>query len=600
MYSTTLFSHQSRPHSRANVAFRCAVLLVAGFLLLSARAGAAPSLILHHGRIVTVDDRFSIVEAVAVTGDRVSAVGRNDDILSLKDGTTELVDLKGAMVLPGLMDSHSHPVGAATTEFDHPIPDIEDIASLLAYIKDRTRVVPEGSLIGVSQVFITRLREQRYPTKDELDSVAPRHPVAFRTGPDTMLNSLALQLAGIDSHFALPEGSPGRVERDENGNPTGLVRTFSPKIKAPAPRKNPSEDETLELVRKLFADYNSVGFTTIADRGASKGNIAVYSKLRDTRSLSVRLRLSHTFSTGAQWRTTELAIEEIASHPLREPDSMLQIIGTKVWLDGGMLTGSAFMEQPWGVSKMYGISDPSYRGVQQIPTETLQRMVRTVASKGMQFTAHSVGDAAVATLLGVYEEVSRELPLRDTRPCITHCNFMSPDSIAKASRLGAVIDLQPVWFHLDGATLLKQFGEERLKRFQPLRALFDAGVPVGGGSDHMQKIGSLRSINPYNPWLGMWIAVSRKCRSLESPLHPEGGLSRREAIQMFTINNARILLMEREAGSLEPGKLADMVLIDRDVLECPIDELAGTRVLKTWLGGKSVFSADGAGRDPVR
>ena len=553
---------------------------------------AAPSLILHHGRIVTVDKRFSIMEAIAVTGDRVSAVGTNEDILSLKDGATELIDLKGAMVLPGLMDSHSHPVGAATTEFDHPIPDIEDITSLLGYIAERTRVVPEGSLIGVSQVFITRLREQRYPTREELDRVAPRHPVAFRTGPDTMLNSFALQLAGIDSKFVLPEGSPGRVERDENGNLTGLVRSFSPKINAPAPRKNPSADETLELVRKLFADYNSVGFTTIADRGASVGNIAVYSKLRDTHSLSVRLRLSHTFSTGAQWRTTELAIEEIAAHPLRKPDPMLQIIGTKVWLDGGMLTGSAFMEQPWGVSKMYGISDPAYRGVQQIPTETLQRMVRTVASKGMQFTAHSVGDAAVATLLGVYEEVSRELPLRDTRPCITHCNFMSPDSIAKAARVGAVIDLQPIWFHLDGATLLKQFGQERLTRFQPLRSLFDAGVPVGGGSDHMQKVGSLRSINPYNPWLGMWIAVSRKCRSLDAPLHPEGGLSRKEAIEMFTINNARILLLEKEAGSLEPGKLADMVLLDRDVLECPLERLADTRVLKTWLGGKPVFSAD--------
>ncbi len=199
-----------------------------------------------------------------------------------------------------------------------------------------------------------------------------------------------------------------------------------------------------------------------------------------------------------------------------------------VWLDGGMLTGSAFMEQLWGVSQMYGISDPAYRGVQQIPTETLVRMVRmvrmvrAVASKGMQFTAHSVGDAAVATLLGAYEEVGRELPLRETRPCITHCNFMSPDSLAKAARLGAVTDLQPIWFHLDGATLLKQFGLERLSRFQPLRALFDARVPVGGGSDHMQKIGSLRSINPYNPWLGMWIAVFRQCRSLEGPLHPEG------------------------------------------------------------------------------
>jgi predicted amidohydrolase YtcJ len=577
-----------------------AALLLSTLLLPAAEMPAAPSLILHHGRIVTVDGGFSIAEAMAVSGDRISAVGKNEDILPLKDAGTELIDLKGGMVLPGLMDSHSHPVGAATTEFDHPIPDITDIASLLSYISERTRVVPEGSLIGVSQVFITRLREQRYPTREELDSVAPRHPVAFRTGPDTMLNSLAMKLAGIDSKFSLPDGSPGRVERDPDGSPTGLVRSFSPKIDAPAPRKSPNEKETLELVRKLFADYNSVGFTTIADRGASKGNIAIYSKLRDTQSLSVRLRLSHTFASGAQWRSTELAIEEIASHPLRKPDPMLQIIGTKVWLDGGMLTGSAFMEKPWGVSQMYGISDPAYKGVQQIPTETLVRMIRTVAAKGLQFTAHSVGDGAVATLLEAYENVDREVPLRETRPCITHCNFMSPESIAKAARLGAVIDLQPIWFHLDGATLLKQFGHERLTRFQPLRALFDAGVPVGGGSDHMQKIGSLRSINPYNPWLGMWIAVARKCRSLEAPLHPEGGISRREAIQMFTINNAKVLLLEKEAGSLEPGKLADMILLDRDVLECPIENLADTRVLKTWLGGRPVFTADDTATQSAR
>ncbi len=569
-----------------------AVPLFAAICLWASGAQAAPSLILHHGKVVTVDAQFSMVEALAISGERVTAVGKNEDILALKGPQTEVIDLKGAMVLPGLMDSHSHPVGAATTEFDHPIPDIGDIESLLNYITERTRIVPEGSLISISQVFITRLREQRYPTQEELDRVAPRHPVAFRTGPDAMLNSLAMKLAGIDSNFVLPEGSPGRVERDDKGKPTGLVRSFSPKINAPAPRKNPTAAETLELVQKLFKDYNSVGFTTIADRGASKGNIEVYSKLKESSALSVRLRLSHTFSTGAQWRTTELAIEEIAAHPLRKPDSMLQIIGTKVWLDGGMLTGSAFMEQPWGVSKMYGILDPAYRGVQQIPTEALVRMVRAVASKGMQFTAHSVGDAAVSTLLGAYEEVGRDLPLRETRPCITHCNFMSPESIAKAARLGAVIDLQPIWFHLDGATLLKQFGNERLSRFQPLRALFDAGIPVGGGSDHMQKIGSLRSINPYNPWLGMWIAVSRKCRSMEAPLHLEGGLTRKEAIEMFTINNAKILLMEKEAGSLEPGKLADMVLLDRDVLACPLDQLAGTRVLKTWLAGKVVFSAE--------
>jgi predicted amidohydrolase YtcJ len=219
-------------------------------------------------------------------------------------------------------------------------------------------------------------------------------------------------------------------------------------------------------------------------------------------------------------------------------------------------------------------------------------MVQKVSESGMQFTAHSVGDGAVQTLLNVYEEVGKEMPeMRATRPCITHCNFMTPASIAQAAKLGAVIDLQPIWFHLDGRTLLKQFGHERMSRFQPLRALFDAKVPVGGGSDHMQKIGSRRSINPYNPWLAMWIAVSRQCRFMDEPLHLEGGLTREEAIRLYTLNNAQVLFLEKECGSLEPGKRADFILTDRDVLQCPLADLKDTQVLETWLDGKPVWQA---------
>ena len=564
------------------------------FLLLavSTAALAAPLTVFTNGKIITVDAAFSITDAMAVDGARIVALGEKAKALAAEHSDAKRVDLGGRMVLPGLMDSHAHPVGAATYEFDHPVPDIGDIPQLLDYIASRAKALREGSLISVSQIFITRLKEQRYPTREELDRVAPRHPVQFSTGPDSMLNSLALKLAGIDRNFKVPAGSTGVIVFDANGEPTGLMHAFSPSMKAKSPAKSPSAEQTRELVKKLFADYNSVGFTTIADRGASSGNAEVYQALRDAKSLTVRLRLSHTFSTGSVWRTTELALEDIIKHPLCKPDPMLQIIGTKIWLDGGMLTGSALMLEPWGVSSIYGITDKNYRGVQRTPSEHLAKMVRKVAGAGLQFTAHSVGDGAVKLLLDTYDEVNKDTPIRDTRPCITHCNFMTPDSIAQAARLGAVIDMQPIWFHLDGATLLKQFGNERMSRFQPLRALFDAKVPVGGGSDHMQKIGSLRSINPYNPWLAMWIAVGRKCRFMDEPLHPEGGLTREEAIRLYTINNAHILFLEKECGSLETGKRADFIILDRDVLKCPLDELKDTQVRETWLDGKQVWTAN--------
>ncbi len=566
-----------------------ALLLTTLLAPLPVSLSAPPVTVFTNGRIVTVDDAFSITDAMAVEGSHMVALGEKAKELLKGHGTVVRVDLGGRMVLPGLMDSHAHPVGAATMEFDHLVPEIEDIPQLLDYIASRARALPEGSLIGIRQVFITRLKEQRYPTRAELDRVAPEHPVHFSTGPDSMLNSLALQLAGIDRTFKVPANSTGVVVFDARGEPTGLMHAFNPTINAQSVTRKPDAAQTQELTKQLFADYNSVGFTAIADRGASKGNIDVYQALREADALTVRLRLSHTFEAGSVWRTTELQLDEILQHPLRKADPMLQIIGTKIWLDGGMLTGSALMLEPWGVSSIYGITDREYRGVQRTPSEHLAKMVRKVAGAGLQFTAHSVGDGAVKLLLDVYEGVSKETPLRESRPCITHGNFITPESIAQAARLGVCIDLQPIWFHLDGATLLKQFGHERMKRFQPLRALFDAKVIVGGGSDHMQKIGSLRSINPYNPWLGMWIAVARKCRFRDAPLHPEGGITREEAIRMFTSNNAKLLFLDKEAGSLEVGKRADFIIVDRDVLNCPIDDLKDTQVRETWLDGKAIW-----------
>ena len=208
---------------------------LAGLLLLldldgSARAADDPDLILHHGKIVSVDRDFSIHEAVAVKGDRLIQVGTNDDVLPMRGPNTTLVDLAGKMVLPGLIDSHAHPTDACMTEFDHPIPEMETIAEVLDYIHARAEALGPEKWVVVRQVFITRLKEQRYPTRDELDRVAPHNPVLFATGPDASVNSLALKLSGIDKNFQID--GPGKIEKDpRTGEPTGILRNCTRYVK---------------------------------------------------------------------------------------------------------------------------------------------------------------------------------------------------------------------------------------------------------------------------------------------------------------------------------------------------------------------------------
>ena len=545
--------------------------------------------ILHHGKIVTVNQDFAVAESLAIRGERIIAVGTNTDVLKLKGAATELIDLGGKMVLPGLMDSHTHPSGAAMHEFDHPIPEMETIEDVLAYVRARAAALPEGKWISISQVFITRLQEPRYPTRQELDAAAPKHPVVFSTGPDSMCNSLALEKSGIGKDFQVT-GS-GFLEKDpQTGEPTGLLRNCSRYIKSEGSSKSATGEERLQRLAELFHDYNSVGITAIADRNAGSGDIGRYQELLEKNKLTVRIACSHAVDGQSRLESIQQKMAELGKHPLRAENPWLRIVGTKCFLDGGMLTGSAYMRQPWGVSRTYSITDPAYRGILFIEPEKLEKMVEAAVENGLQFTAHSVGDAAVHTLLDAYEKVNARRPVKETRPCLTHSNFMSREASLQMKKLGVVADIQPAWLYLDARVLSLQFGQDRLRYFQPLKTLFADGVIVGGGSDHMQKIGSLRSVNPYNPFLAMWVTVTRQARRFEGALHPEEALTREQAIRFYTGNNAYVMFLEKETGSLETGKLADLIVVDRDLLACPVDDIRTTQVLSTYVGGKRVFA----------
>jgi predicted amidohydrolase YtcJ len=569
--------------------FGLAVLLLVSAL--PARAQEA-DLILHNGKIVTVDKKFSLREALAIRGERILRVGTNKEVLRTKGNRTRLVDLGGKTVLPGLIDSHVHPTSASMIEFDHPIPEMESIKDVLDYIRGRAKVLAPGEWIVVSQVFITRLREQRYPTRQELDDAAPRHPVLYATGPDASLNTLALKLSGIDKNFKVTDGGPGHAEKDpKTGEPTGILRSCTRYVKSQPSGRQPTESDRVERLLALFRDYNATGLTAIIDRDAAASAISRYERLLRAGKLPLRVAASHSVSTAGDTKVVQKRIRKVAENPLCKGSPMLRIVGIKTYLDGGMLTGSAYMRQPWGVSKIYAITDPKYRGLRFIPQEKLRVLVRTAAESGLQFTAHSVGDGAVHALLEAYEEVGKEVPLGKTRPCITHSNFMSKEAVEKCARLGVAVDIQPAWLYLDTRTLVAQFGYDRLRYFQPLKSLFEAGVGAGGGSDHMQKIGSLRSVNPYNPFLGMWVTITRKARLYDGRLHPEEALSRAQALRFYTINNARLMFLEDKIGSLEEGKLADLIVVDRDILTCPVDDIKDARCLRTYLGGRVVWES---------
>ena len=552
---------------------------------------AQPDTIFYNGKIVTVDNAFSIAEAFAVRGDRIQSVGQNSQIRKLAGPVTVLVDLQGRTVIPGLCDSHVHAPAASLYEFDHLIPEMDTVADVLNYVAARAELLPDGDWIVVRQVFITRLRDQRYPTRKELDTAAPKNPVMFSTGPDCVCNSLALKLSGIDKDFQITDGQSGQIERDPvTGELTGILRNASRFVKTKPNEKSATLAEKTERLKQLFADYNSVGLTSVADRAASDDAIASYSELRKQGSLTCRVFLSYGVNGSGKRDEIEAAIEKAAKHPLHEYNSHLWLRGIKVFLDGGMLTGSAYMQKPWGVSQIYSITDPDYRGIRFIPQENLVHLARFALQRELQFTAHSVGDGAVQALIDAYAEINREFPVRRSRPCITHCNFMSLEGIKQMHELGIVADLQPAWLWLDGATLRKQFGDERLAFFQPCKTLFDRNVIVGGGSDHMQRIGSMRSVNPYNPFLGMWTVLTRLPRRSEQPLHIEQALTREQALRLYTINNAWLTFEERQKGSIEPGKLADFVVLNSDILTCPVEDVRTMSVRETYVGGKRVYA----------
>ena len=551
---------------------------------------ADADLILYGGKIVTVDSAFSISEAVAVKAGRITAIGHTSDILAHERGPqTRAVDLHGRTVLPGLTDAHVHPLEAALSEYRGPVPVLHSFAEIQNYIRRQAAKTPKGEWITVTKTFPTRLGEMRMPTREVLD-VDRDHPVIYDASYSQVVNSYALGMSGITRNTPDPPGA--RIAKDKNGEPNGIFTMGAVALLKGAPRRKQfSDQEKLDALEHMLKLYVAAGLTAVGDRGVHNAELALYQKLKADRRLPLRVVM--TYRVSSENAPVDQIVSEIQNVPYstNQGDEWLKFGSFKVGLDGGMDAGTAYMREPYGPfqAQLFGIDDPDNRGELFIPPDKLLAIMRAARDKGWSLSAHSQGGGAVDTLLDVFQTLNAGRPIGPTRSHLIHASFQSQDSIARAKAMGVLVDVQPDWLYFDAVALSKVMSPQAMRYFTPLRSLVDAGVIIAGGTDHMVGWDKNTSVNAYNPFLGMWIAITRQTSQGEV-FHPEERLTRQQALKMYTIWGAYIQHSEKERGSIEIGKLADMVIIDRDYLTCPENEIREISPVMTIIEGRVAYS----------
>ncbi len=539
-------------------------------------------LILYNGKIATVDKSFTISEAVAVIEGRFLAVGSNESVKAYSGPGTKKIDLKGKLVLPGLIDSHNHidtvGIDAIRLGFDG-CKTVADVVAVIGKAAGNARpgewIVSAGGGRAAPEKMVSALKEQRFPTKADLDPVSPNNPVVLQSPHIFIANDLALRLAGINRDTVSPEG--GRIVKDpETGEPTGvlteqavaLMRKAMPAI---------TREELYAAIKEACRLYNAAGLTGVVWHGSAPLPIEAMKDLHSKGELTVRVY------THLRYDPEGKTADEIASDFRNlawasgkgAGDDMLKIGGIKMIFDGGAGIGTCLQR-----FRYTGAAGKEWYGQQLIPTDKWKEVSLLAARYGLRVAVHDTGGGAVDTVLKAWEEINEEIPIGDKRWVNVHCQFPTKENIRQIKRLGTLIPTQTIFLASMGSGYVRYYGREVADSAIPLRDWLDNGVPISLGSD--------ASVNPYDPVLGIWHACTRISDTGEV-IGPKQRITPQEAITAYTINGTYLSYDEETKGSIEPGKLADLVVLDRDILTIPVDEIKSARVLLTMVGGKVVY-----------
>jgi predicted amidohydrolase YtcJ len=524
-----------------------------------------PDVIFLNARIYTVDQAFSTAEAVAVRAGRFSAVGTSAQIRKLAGPQTRVIDLGGKTVIPGLADNHLHGAGGGPGV---DLSQARTMSEVLSRIGDRAKRAAQGEIVVTNADWHeAQLKEQRLPYRKDLDTVAPSTPVVVvRGGHEYILNSAALTRWNITKQT--PEPAGGRITRDEAGELNGeLVDRAKNLVTLPTP-----EPPGIEYYIAEHKKLNASGLTSIRYPGASAEQYRALQEMQRRGILTIRVnQLLRTPATNAAQLKAMLAATNIKPD---EGDDMLRIGGVKLAIDGGFEGG--WMTELY--SKPFD-ENGTYKGINTLRQAEYTEMVKMLNRDGWRVATHAVGDAAIDEVLAAYNAANQEKSITGRRWTIEHAFIPREEHFAEMKRLGLVVSAQD-HLYLAGPSLVKMWGPKRAAWVTPMRAYLDHGLMVSLGTD--------APVVPYSPLWVFYHFVTRDTIS-GGVLGPDQKITRREALTAQTLNNAYTTFEEDQKGSIETGKLADLVVLPDDIMTVPAKNIESMKVLMTVVGGKIVY-----------
>ena len=556
------------------------LLLIFSLLLSTVAVGQrnqTPDTLLVDARIYTLNARQPWAEALAIKEGKIVAVGSDKQIRALSGSSSKTLDAKGHLVLPGFTDCHIHFMDGSLGLDRVDLNGADSVVEMQKRVRAYADVHPDKSwILGMGWAYPV-FAPSGLPTKKVLDEVVPDRPVYLVAydGHSSWANSKALQLAGITREKADPPN--GKVVRDENGEATGaLLERAGDLVANLAPA--PTREERLQALRKGIHEANRVGLTRVHSAGQDFEYLDLYQELRQSGDLTLRFSIAYFLDPP---ELTADALSKIREARARYHDDWISGGIVKTMLDGVVEAHTAAMLEPY-------TDDPSQTGNLFWDPEKYKHAIAELDRRGLQVFTHAIGTKAVRLALDAYQQAAEANHTHDARHRVEHIETITAQDIPRFGKLGVFASMQPLHAYPDDDTLkiwARNAGPDRSSRAWPWQDIENGGGTLAFGSDW--------PVVTLNPWPGVETAVTRQTTEGNPPggWIPEQRISLADAIKAYTLNAAFAAHREKAEGSLEPGKLADLIVLGEDVFQAPASRLSKTEVMLTMVGGKVVYQA---------